>query len=199
MQRNLILFARAPRLGGGKSRLARDIGALAALGFERAMIARLLRRLGGDPRWRLSLAVTPEREVRRARQWRRGIVAVGQGAGDLGARMRRALKDAPPGPVVLIGADIPALKARHVAAAFFLLGRHDLVFGPARDGGFWLVGARRRPRLPPLFARVRWSSPEALADTLAGLPRRASVGFVETLEDVDDGAAYRRWRNRLSL
>ena len=188
----LILFARVPRLGGGKGRLARDIGAVAALRFERAMIARLLRRLGGDRRWQLRLAVTPDRAVRRARHWRRGIEARGQGMGDLGTRMRRALKEAPPGPVVLVGADIPALAARHAAAAFRLLGRHDIVFGPAQDGGFWLVGARRRPRLPPLFARVRWSSPHALADTLAGLPRGVSVGFVETLEDVDDGAAYRR-------
>ena len=62
-------------------------------------------------------------------------------------------------------------RARHIAAAFRLLGRHDLVFGPAEDGGFWLVGARRRPRLPPLFGQVRWSSPHALADTLADLPR----------------------------
>lgn len=199
MQRTLILFARAPRLGGGKSRLARDIGAVAALRFERAMIARLLRRFGGDPRWRLSLAVTPDREVRRVRYWRQGIIAVGQGSGDLGARMSRALAALPPGPAVLVGADIPAVQARHIAAAFRLLGRHDLVFGPARDGGFWLIGARRRPRLPPLFARVRWSSPHALADTLAGLPRGVSVGFVETLEDVDDGAAYRRWRSRISL
>jgi len=39
---------------------------------------------------------------------------------------------------------------------------------------------------------VRWSSPHALADTLAGLPPRVSVGFVDRLEDVDDGEAYRR-------
>jgi hypothetical protein len=174
------------------------------------MIGLLLRRLGRDRRWRLRLAVTPDRAVRprhvgrvparlcRAGLGRRGIVAVGQGSGDLGRRMRRALQAAPPGPAVLVGADIPALEARHVAAAFRLLGRHDLVFGPAADGGFWLVGARRRPRLPPLFARVRWSSPDALADTLAGLPRGVSVGFVETLEDVDDGAAYRRFRNTLT-
>ena len=192
MRAQLILFARAPRLGGGKGRLARDIGALAALRFERAMLARLLRDLGDDRRWQLRLAVTPDRAVRHARHWRQGIVTVGQGPGDLGTRMRRALAEAPPGPVALVGADIPALRARHVAAAFRLLGRHDLVFGPARDGGFWLVGMRRRSCLPPLFARVRWSSPYALADTLAGLPRGVSVGFVETLEDVDDGAAYRR-------
>ena len=71
-------------------------------------------------------------------------------------------------------------------------GRHDLVFGSTGDGGFWLVGARRLPRLPPLFGAVRWSSPHALADTLANLPRRISVGYAARLEDVDDGVAWRR-------
>jgi glycosyltransferase A (GT-A) superfamily protein (DUF2064 family) len=106
--------------------------------------------------------------------------------------MQRALGACPPGPAVLVGADIPALGPGHIAAAFDLLGRHDLVFGPAGDGGFWLVGARRSPNLPPLFGKVRWSSPHALDDALAGLPARVSVGFAATLEDVDDGDAYRR-------
>jgi glycosyltransferase A (GT-A) superfamily protein (DUF2064 family) len=106
--------------------------------------------------------------------------------------MRRALETCRPGQVVLVGADIPALGARHAAGAFRLLGSHDLVFGPAADGGFWLVGARHPRRLPPLFARVRWSGPDALTDTLAGLPRRIKVGYAARLEDVDDGDAHHR-------
>ncbi|HEY1259185.1 MAG TPA: TIGR04282 family arsenosugar biosynthesis glycosyltransferase [Stellaceae bacterium] len=187
MQRHLVLFLRAPMLGVGKTRLVRDIGAVAALRFERQMRALLLRRLAHDRRWRLRVAVTPDRARLPA-----AVVTVGQGGGDLGERMRRALAAPPPGPVVLVGADIPGLRPAHIAAAFHLLGRHDLVFGPAADGGFWLVGARRRPRLPPLFGPVRWSGPHALADTLAALPRNFSVGFVDRLEDVDDGDAYRR-------
>jgi len=196
MRRHLVLFLRLPRLGGGKRRLAHDIGDVAAVGFERRMIALLLRRLAGDRRWRLRLAVTPDRAAREARRWRHGVVVVGQGGGDLGRRMREALAACPPGPVVLVGADIPGLDAGHVFAAFRLLGRHDLVFGPAADGGFWLLGARRRPRLPPLFAQVRWSSRFALADSLRGLPPGCSVGFVDRLEDVDDGDAWRRLNPR---
>jgi hypothetical protein len=192
MRRTLVLFARAPLLGGGKRRLAREIGDIAALRFERALIALLLRRLARDRRWRLRIAVTPDKARRRARHWRRGVEAVGQGAGDLGIRMRRALASCPPGPAVLVGADIPALNARHIAAAFRLLGKHDLVFGPAEDGGFWLVGARHPRQLPPLFERVRWSGPYALADTLMSLPRRLKVGYAERLEDVDDENTYRR-------
>jgi rSAM/selenodomain-associated transferase 1 len=182
MRRTLILFARVPRLGGGKSRLARDIGAVAALRFERLMLARYLRRFGRDRRWRLRLALTPDREARR-------LGAMPQGHGDLGERMRRAMAACKPGPVVLIGTDIPALIAAGIAEAFGLLGRYDIVFGPAKDGGFWLVGARHRR---PHFGTVRWSSPDALSDTLANLPKALSVGFAATLDDVDDGAAYRR-------
>jgi hypothetical protein len=192
MRRTLVLFVRAPLLGSGKRRLAHDIGDVAAVQFERSMIALLLRRLAKDRRWRLRIAMTPDKDRRRARHWCREVEAVGQGAGDLGIRMRRVLETCRPGPVVLVGADIPALDARHVAAAFHLLGSHDLVFGPAEDGGFWLVGARHPRRMPPLFERVRWSGPDALADTLAGLPRQVRVGYAEQLEDVDDGAAYRR-------
>ena len=182
----------APALGHGKRRLAREIGEVAAVRFERLMIARLLRRLADDRRWRLRIAITPDLACRDARHWRRGMEVVAAGRGDLGTRMQRVIAATPPGPVVLIGSDIPAIETRHIAAAFHLLGRCDLVFGPADDGGFWLVGARRRPRLPPLFRTVRWSSADALADALAGLPRRLAVGFVETLEDVDNGESYRR-------
>jgi uncharacterized protein len=106
-------------------------------------------------------------------------------------RMQRTMADCPPGPVVLVGTDIPDLAASHVAAAFRLLGRHDLVFGPAADGGFWLVGARHPRTLPVMFTGVRWSGPHALEDALAGLPRRFSVGVAARLADVDDEPSYR--------
>jgi uncharacterized protein len=156
------------------------------LRFERLMLARSLRRLGRDRRWRLVLAITPDREARR-----RG--ALPQGRGDLGQRMRRAMTACRPGPVVLVGTDIPGLTATHIAQAFRVLGRRDLVFGPAADGGFWLVGARHRM---PRFENVRWSTRHALADTLAKLPKSLSVGFAATLDDVDDGAGYRQALSR---
>src|SRR4051794_26584717 len=192
MRRHLILFVRGPAYGSGKRRLARDIGDLAALGFERLMLARLLRRLGRDRRWHLRIAVTPDRARYRQRVWPRGIPILRQGGGGLRRGAQRALTACPPGPAVLVGTDIPALAPNHIAAAFHLLGRHDVVFGPAADGGFWLVGARRSPRLPPLFGQVRWSGPYALADVLGNLPRWVSVGFACRFEDVDRVEALRR-------
>jgi uncharacterized protein len=190
MRRTLILFVRVPRLGVGKRRLARDIGNLAAVRFERLMLERCLRRLSRDRRWRLRLAVTPDRRGGGFRVPPYRMEVVPQGRGDLGARMRRALGGCPPGAKVLVGSDIPAMIAANIAEAFALLGRHDIVFGPARDGGFWLVGCRHRP---PQFARVRWSTGHALADALGNVPPGRSVGFAASLDDVDDGDGYRRF------
>jgi rSAM/selenodomain-associated transferase 1 len=184
MKNRLVLMAKAPMLGRVKTRLAREVGAVAALRFHRLMAERLIRSLGRDPRWELIVATTPGPRFR-AR-------LLPQGSGDLGVRMRRLFERFPPGPVVIIGADIPGVRRAHVAAGFRALGAHDLVFGPATDGGYWLVGAKRRPLPARLFERVRWSTEHALADTLAGLPARCSVALVDTLDDVDDGAALRR-------
>jgi rSAM/selenodomain-associated transferase 1 len=185
----VILFARAPRLGAVKRRLARGIGAMAALRFYRAQLARTLR-LARDPRWRVELAVTPDHGAAR---WPRGIARVPQGRGDLGVRMGRALGRHR--RAVLVGSDIPGLARADIAAAFRALGRAQAVFGPAEDGGYWLVGlGPRRPARP--FAAVRWSTEHALADTLANFAGRR-VALLRRLRDVDtaaDLAAIRRTR-----
>ncbi len=189
-------MARAPELGRVKRRLAADIGPVAALAFYRSASAAAVRRLSGDPRWRTELRVTPDRFARPGGPWPPGPDRRPQGGGDLGARMDRAVRAQPPGPVVVVGTDIPDVRPVHVARAFRLLGDHDAVFGPAADGGYWLVGLRRRPATPAIFEGVRWSHPATLADTLANLPPGARVAFLDTLEDIDDGAAYRRWEDR---
>ncbi|MGQ0664221.1 MAG: TIGR04282 family arsenosugar biosynthesis glycosyltransferase [Pseudomonadota bacterium] len=192
-RRRLVILAKAPALGRVKRRLAAAIGAGAALGFYRRTLGAVLLRLGRDRRWQTVLAVTPDRAARRSRLWPVRLEARAQGPGDLGQRMGRVFRQLPPGPVVIVGADIPELAAEHIARAFGALGAADAVFGPAPDGGYWLVGLRRGPSLPGLFANVRWSSAEALDDTLANL-RGRRVRLIDTLADVDDGAALARWR-----
>ncbi len=193
-RRHVVVFARAPRLGTVKRRLARDVGRIEALRFHRSATEALLRRLGADPRWTTWLAVTPDRAAATGRGlWRNSTRLIPQGPGDLGRRMGRALEHLPPGPVVIVGADIPGIRPRHLAQAFGLLGRRDWVIGPAEDGGYWLIGARRRPVLRLPFDRVRWGSPHALTDTLANLAGQ-SVGVLETLADVDSGADLLRLR-----
>ncbi len=192
---HLVVMARAPRLGAVKRRLARDLGDLAAWRFYRMTAGHLLRELSADPRWRSWLALTPDRAARAGHGlWPATCALLPQGPGDLGARMGRLLRTLPPGPVVIVGSDILDLHPVHVARAFRLLGHHDWVFGPAGDGGYWLIGARRR-RAPPreTFTNVRWSSAHALADTLANL-KGARIGFLEELADVDTGEDLARLR-----
>jgi hypothetical protein len=191
---HLVIFARRPQLGVGKRRLARGAGEIAAWRFQRLMLARLLRRLGPDPRWTTWLAVTPDRAARNP-SWLPGAGAgrvrvIPQGPGDLGRRMARPMATLPPGPVVVVGSDIPALGAARVAAAFQALGARDAVLGPADDGGYWLVGLAARARKRPPFERVRWSGPHALADTRRNLARAGmSWHLLAALSDVDDAGA----------
>jgi uncharacterized protein len=197
--RHVVVFVKAPRLGQVKSRLAAGIGALPSLRFYRQTTARLLRRVGRDARWRTLIAVAPFGALH-ARFWDMSLPRLDQGTGDLGRRMARAFRALPPGPAVIVGSDIPDLAPRHVAAAFRALGRSDVVLGPAEDGGYWLIGLKRTRPIPAgLFQGVRWSSPHALTDTRASLPRWFSVALLETLEDVDDAGSYRRWRARDAL
>lgn len=196
---HLVVFARAPRLGAVKRRLAADIGTAAAHGFYRRTLHDVAWRLGGDPRWKTWLAVTPDSAAAETGVWPvpPAIPIIGQGTGDLGARMARPFRIFPPGPVVIVGSDIPDIEVADIVAAFRSLGSNDLVFGPAVDGGYWLVGARRRPVMPQnLFTNVRWSSADALADTLANLSPAYRVAMLAERSDVDDGAAWRRWRIR---
>ena len=193
---HLVVFVKAPRLGRVKSRLARDIGAVAAWAFYRRTLAAVLRRLAGRGRWRAWIAATPDGWAAGHGPWPDGWRVVAQGPGDVGERMDRVMVELPPGRVVIVGTDIPGLCRRHVEDAFAALGRHDAVFGPAADGGYWLVGLRRRPRVPRLFRNVRWSSEHALADTRANLRPGETAAYLEVLEDIDDGAALARWRRK---
>ena len=184
MRRICIVFARVPRLGTVKRRLAHDIGGRAALRFYRNTTARLLRALAADRRFRTILAQTPDPPYAR---WRVPTPRIGQGRGDLGERMQRACARFPHAQVAIVGSDIPALTANDVAAAFRALGANRAVFGPAQDGGYYLVGfGPRRPAHP--FARVRWSTSHALADTLRN--QRGPVALLHPLDDVDTAASY---------
>jgi rSAM/selenodomain-associated transferase 1 len=186
----VIIFAKAPRLGRVKTRLARGIGALPALRFFRSTLASTYRRLAADRRWQTQIAVTPD-QARRG--WPRGACVIAQGHGDLGQRMWRALHDARRRPVAIVGCDIPDLAADHIATSLRLLASHDAVLGPARDGGYWLIGMRGFVPSPRLFEGVRWSSKHALADTRARLAGwRVALG--PTLDDVDEAADLARLR-----
>jgi len=186
-------MARRPILGQGKRRLAADVGDRAAHRFQCVALGRLLRRLGGDPRWRLCLAITPDKSA----QCASADFVVGQGEGDLGQRMTRVSERLGPGPLVYIGSDTPEVATADIEAAFDALETSDAVLGPALDGGYWLIGFTQTQRQHLPFRGVRWSTPHTRADTLNNLAGKR-VMLVRELEDVDDGDSYRRWRHRMA-
>jgi rSAM/selenodomain-associated transferase 1 len=190
MKDTVVVFTRAPRLGAVKRRLARDIGDRAALRFHVATMTRLVRALAADRRFRTVVAVTPDRA-----RLSLPVKQIPQGCGDLGMRMHRAFGRYRCGRVAIIGCDIPEAGPRDLLAAFRALGSADAVFGPATDGGYWLVAmAPRRPARP--FTRVRWSTRHALADTVSNFMGRRIVRL-RVLSDVDTVDDWRKHRSGL--
>ncbi len=205
--RHLVIFAKTPRIGRVKSRLARDIGRLAAWQFYRTNLQNIIRRLSHRPgraaTWKTWLALTPDTDNLPpvvARLHIPGVGLVKQGGGDLGQRMGNVMQNMPPGPVVIIGTDIPTIGTAHITAAFKALGCADSVMGPATDGGYWLIGLKRQPKnqlnaARHVFGKVRWSSPHAFEDTLGNLAHGGlNTALLEYMEDVDERASYERWK-----
>lgn len=194
----LLVMAKAPRLGQGKSRLAREVGRVEALRINRLLHARTAR-AALDVRWRTILCISPDRDV--------DLVLPGvwslvyppsrrqpQGQGDLGARLARAL--APHRSVAVVGTDCPSMTRAHVAAAFRALCRKPFALGRAHDGGFWILAARDGARAARAMHSVRWSSKHAAADVVAALGKR-NVALLATLRDVDTLDDWRAYRSAI--
>ncbi len=190
MKSTLVVMLKEPNPGRVKTRLGAEIGSTVAAWWFRHQTAALLREVQ-DPRWRVVLAVTPDRVGLASRVWPSHLYRVPQGTGSLGDRMARMLTGQAPGAVCVIGADIPGISRAHISRAFGALGAADAVFGPSPDGGYWLVGLRNIRRAPPdLFHDVRWSSRHALADSVRTLGD-FRIAFTDTLQDVDTYADLR--------
>ncbi|MDX2157048.1 MAG: glycosyltransferase [Hyphomicrobiaceae bacterium] len=187
----LVVMAKLPIAGRVKTRLGREIGTGAATGFYRATARAVLARLGGQPFWETLIAISPDTGVA-SPMLPAGIDRIAQGSGDLGARMHRPMRLLPPGPVCVVGTDVPAIRASDVRRAFRALGRADAVFGPAEDGGFWLVGFRRRPRVVWPYDKVGWSRSDTLAAVVANLGS-FEVALTTRHSDVDSRADLERF------
>lgn len=165
---------RDPVPGRTKTRLAKGIGSVGAAWWMRHRLRRL--HVLQDHRWDLVLAVTPDCAI--ASRLLPAGTRVPQGRGDLGRRMARLLAG---GPAVLIGSDIPGITRAQIAASF----RGEVVLGPATDGGYWLIGRQgAHPWRRGILDGVRWSTPHALADTMAALKDRHIV-LADRMADVD--------------
>jgi rSAM/selenodomain-associated transferase 1 len=188
----LGLFAKHWTPGAVKTRLAAAIGDRTAAAVHRAFVETLLARFAAEADSRV-LCYSPEaaandfQEVAPA-NWQ----LAPQEGGDLGRRMQAFFESSlrETERVVLIGSDSPDLPSDYLSAAFNALESHDVVLGPAADGGYYLVGAARR--VPPIFAGIAWSTPEVWQQTTE---RAQSAGIawheLPTWYDVDDEQGLR--------
>jgi hypothetical protein len=187
VERTLIAFAKVPRPGRVKTRLAAAIGDAEAASLYRAMGRRILDGVrGGD--YRIAVYIDPGNELAAAREWL-GAVGVDfrpQRGDDLGERLadafRREFQRAR--HVCAIGTDAPAVDRAVVERAFAELSTNHLVLGPALDGGYYLIGTTGYR--PELFREVPWSTAEVMTVTLArarALELRTAA--LEPLPDID--------------
>ncbi|MBP8310943.1 MAG: TIGR04282 family arsenosugar biosynthesis glycosyltransferase [Burkholderiaceae bacterium] len=196
----VIVFARSPRLGQVKSRLAATLGAPAALQAYRELLEHALAAAAGCPdveRWLCLTGDDPDGEAA-ALALRFGLRVVEQSGADLGERMARALRAGLAGHsrVVLIGCDCPPIDAAVLRAALQALASHDMVFGPTEDGGYALIGTRAP--CDGVFASIDWGSARVMAQTRERLRAVGLSAFeMPTLWDVDealDWARFKAWR-----
>jgi rSAM/selenodomain-associated transferase 1 len=193
---HLLIFARQPVLGRVKTRLAADIGAEAALAvyYELLAITALAVVAAGVPAtvW---LADAPEPAPTGLPEWP-GLPWQPQQMGDLGQRMAAAFAAAfaaGASAVAIIGTDCPGLRAAHLEQAFELLQDHDVIMGPATDGGYYLLAMKELHA--SFFLHKEWSTDTVCAATLADAAQRGlRVALLPELADVDTVADLRAWR-----
>jgi len=197
------MLARAPS-SRGKTRLTARLTEERARALRERLFLDTLTaaRAAGFP---IVVSYTPDDAREEMRELVGEAELIAQRGGDLGERMRNAMLDALASgaeAVVLIGSDLPTLPPENIVHAFKILegvglspaeasahvvsanSRVDVVFGPAADGGFYLIGAREE--LPDIFGGVAWSRPDVLA-RVADAAREAGliVGLVREYRDVD--------------
>ncbi|MGQ0713053.1 MAG: TIGR04282 family arsenosugar biosynthesis glycosyltransferase [Gemmatimonadaceae bacterium] len=192
----LVIFARAPEPGQVKTRIAAELGAMAAVEIYRTLATRVISAALAGTSYRVTVAYSPRDGESVVRAWLGPSPALRpQCDGDLGARMACAVGDElarGAERVIVIGTDCPEVTPAVIEDAFARLERSDVVLGPAADGGYYLIGMSRLHRA--LFDDVPWSSPDTLRVTRERA--RASglrVELLGELRDVDTASDWRAW------
>lgn len=178
----VIVFVKNIKLGTVKTRLAKTIGDYGAFEVYSELVKiteNATTELNIDKRIYFSNAVVDTK-------WPNEFKAVQQGV-DLGERMLNAFKDgfeAGYKRIVLIGSDLPEINSTHIENGIKALDKNDVVFGPAEDGGYYLIGLSKLEEA--IFINKPWSQPNLLEITLQELHNtNVSVTTLETLNDID--------------
>ncbi len=183
---HVLFFARAPRPGQVKTRLAADVGPDAALEIYRTLGLRVVDQIAGVSS--ITVWYEPADAEEEMRAWLGDLRFEAQPEGDLGARLTHAFAahfTAHPGePAIAVGADAPDVDAAAIETAGNALRSTDVVLGPATDGGYYLIGLARP--LPELFQDMPWGTEEVLDATRAACKgMRITPELLPVLRDVD--------------
>jgi rSAM/selenodomain-associated transferase 1 len=187
---HLLIFARLPKAGANKTRLIPAIGSENATRVYRQLVDRTLsqaRQLASDRSCQVTVCFTGGSTGEVAAEFGDDLAYREQVGSSLGDRLQRATSfafAAGAKRVVVIGTDCPSLTSSDLRSAFKHLETHDLVIGPAHDGGYYLIGLKADHAT--LFAEIDWSTQKVLAQTL----QRASelslrLQSLRKLPDVD--------------
>lgn len=178
----VIVFVKNIKLGTVKTRLAKTIGDFGAFEVYSELVKiteKATEQLEIDKRIYFSTAVVDT-------QWKDDFKTVQHGV-DLGERMLNAFKDgfeAGYKKIVLIGSDLPEINETHIKKGIEALSENEVVFGPAEDGGYYLVGLSKIEE--SIFINKPWSQSSLLNVTLQELHKlKVSVGTLEPLNDID--------------
>lgn len=190
LEERLIVFTRYPQAGTTKTRLIPVLGAQGAADWQRQMTEHLI----VQAQW-LQTDRPIAIEVRffggtrdRMRRWLgSGLTYRPQGPGDLGDRLQQAMETAfaqGSERVAIVGSDCPGIDTTLLSQAFEALVDHDLVLGPASDGGYYLIGLRRS--IPALFENIHWGTEQVWQQTLKiAQSLGLSIAELPVLDDVD--------------
>ncbi|UXX78796.1 TIGR04282 family arsenosugar biosynthesis glycosyltransferase [Reichenbachiella carrageenanivorans] len=176
----LIIFVKNPELGKVKTRLAKTIGDELALAVYNKLIAYTQRETAQT---NADVVVYYSSSVDEQDDWE-GVDKKVQSSGDLGEKMATAFAAelASYQKVCIIGTDCAQLTKSIVEQAFTALDTHDYVFGPANDGGYYLMGMKTHT--PELFENMEWSTERVLSASLSRIAPK-SYHLLPELIDVD--------------
>ncbi|MEL6137637.1 MAG: TIGR04282 family arsenosugar biosynthesis glycosyltransferase [Cyanobacteria bacterium J06628_6] len=184
----LILFTRYPEPGTTKTRLIPRLGAVRAAQLQRQMTEHMVREIGSI-RARISLEIHFSGGcLDRMKNWLgRHLTYRSQSPGGLGQSLHQAFSrqfESGKTGVVVIGSDCPDISAAHLEEAFRRLQTHDVVLGPAEDGGYYLIGLRQAQA--ELFKGISWGTAAVFEQTREIATRlNLSIATLEQLSDVD--------------
>ena len=199
----LIVFTRYPRPGTTKTRLIPKLGKKGAADLHRKMTENTLSQVKRVPKSRdLTVEIRYEDgDERLMKNWLgTGFEYRPQCSGDLGLRMKRSFEEAfmtGANTSVIIGTDIPHITHEIIQKAFDALKQKNIVLGPAKDGGYYLIGLQgysQPPAIPDLFTNINWGAGDVLDKTLR-IAKHSELSFklLEVLEDVDNPEDLKIW------